>query len=460
MHRLLVVEADSTSRTPEISALLDCQAVFRCDRTAWNEDDLRPAMLHAEPDLVIACVTRERERMAAGLQRISAHLPGRPILAILPRDADDTLQGSVLSAVDDFIVQPAKTGELSLRIGRLLAAPQHDGASVSARLIDEMTVTKLVGRAPAFLAAVQQVPRFARFDLSVLITGETGTGKELCARALHHLSVRRNNPFIAVDCGALPDTLFENEVFGHTRGAFTDAHRAHKGLVAMAEGGTLFLDEVDALSLAAQAKLLRFLQEHTFRPLGSDRYDRANVRVVAATNRDLDARVKDKQLRADLYFRLNVLRLHLPPLRERAEDVPLLAQSLLLEHHPTPASDLPRFSPAALRVLSAHDWPGNVRELSNVVQRAMVSCDGGTIQPWHLSITDTGAPLSTRAVTTNIADFRTARRAALDAFERRYVEDLLRKHRGNVTHAAREAHQDRRAFGRFIKKYHINRVLV
>ena len=460
MHRLLVIEADCTSPDPDLVALLGRDRAFCCERLAWNE--LGPHTLRTcEADLVVALVTKERDPVARALQTISEHLTSTPVLAIVPTDADDTLLKAVLPTVDDFIVRPARSAEVIHRVGRMLAAPLHDEASVSARLMDELTVTELVGRDPSFLRAVQQVPRFARFDVSVLITGETGTGKELCARALHHLSRRRGNPFIAVDCGAIPDTLFENELFGHARGAFTDAHRAHKGLVAMAEGGTLFLDEIDALSLASQAKLLRFLQEHTFRALGSDRYDRADVRVVAATNRDLDARVKDKQLRADLYFRLNVLRLHLPPLRERRGDIPLLAQSLLREYGGASPSAPKSFSPAALRVLAAHTWPGNVRELSNVVQRAMVICDSGTILPLHVSFGDADAHASMEpAVSKNPVDFRTARRAALDVFERRYVEDLLRKHRGNVTHAAREARQDRRAFGRFIKKHQINRVAV
>ena len=459
MHRLLVIEADCTSPDPEIGAL-DRHGTFCCDRLAWS--DLCPDMLRSrKDDAVVVLVTQQREEMSGALRMISEHVTSKPVLAILPQEADDPLLGAVLPAVDDFVVRPVGFAELRHRIGRLLAAPQHDEAAISERLLDEMTLTKLVGRDPKFLHAVQQVPRFAKFDMSVLITGETGTGKELCARALHHLSRRRNNPFIAVDCGAVPDTLFENELFGHARGAFTDAHRPHKGLVAMAEGGTLFLDEIDALSIAPQAKLLRFLQEHTFRALGSDRYDHADVRVVAATNRDLDACVRAKQLRGDLYFRLNVLRLHLPPLRERPEDIPLLAQSLLNENggasQPGPRS----FSAGALNVLAAYNWPGNVRELSNVVQRAMVACDGRIIQPAHISI-DGNRPQASMLseASPSVADFRTARRAALDAFERRYVEDLLRKHHGNVTRAARDAHQDRRAFGRFIKKHHINKVAV
>jgi two-component system response regulator GlrR len=454
MRRLLVVQDDCTPPDPATHAL---ERAFPCDRLAWR--DLRPDSLHARQDAIVVVVTEECAERSRVLLALTEHARRTPVLAILPHDADEPLFGAVLPAVDDFVVGPVGAAELRHRIGRLLAVPAADHAAISGRLLDEMTLTKLTGRDPVFVTVVQQIQRFAKFDMSVLITGETGTGKELCARALHHLSQRRAQPFIAVDCGAVPDTLFENELFGHVRGAFTDAHRAHKGLVAVADGGTLFLDEIDALSMAAQAKLLRFLQEHTYRPLGSDRFERADVRLVAATNRDLDVCVREKQLRADLYFRLNVLRLNLPPLRDRRGDVPLLAQTVLEEQRgpaPTPCS----FSAAALNLLTAHDWPGNVRELINVVQRAIVACDGRVIQPAHINIGGGCEPGAIAEPPPVVADFKTARKAALDAFERRYVEDLLRKHRGNVTRAARDARQDRRAFGRFIKKHHIDRAAV
>jgi DNA-binding NtrC family response regulator len=251
----------------------------------------------------------------------------------------------------------------------------------------------------------------------------------------------------------------ENELFGHARGAFTGADRESKGLVALADGGTLFLDEIDALSLAAQAKLLRFLQERTFRPLGSDRLQHANVKVVAATNRDLAKSVRESRFRADLYFRLNILHVHLPPLRERQGDVVLLAQRMLEQANAKWDGPPKSFTRAALRALEAHDWPGNVRELGNVVQRAAVTSDGEWLSPSHLDLASAAlSPPGHEPPGGEVSgSFRAARAATLAAFERRYVEELLRKHGGNVTRAAREAEQDRRAFGRFIKKYGIDR---
>ena len=325
--------------------------------------------------------------------------------------------------------------------------------AVSQRLTTKLALRSLVGEDPAFLAAVAKIPLVARVESPVLILGETGTGKELCARAIHHLSGRRHAPFIPVDCSALPDHLLENELFGHVRGAFTDAHRDQGGLVAMAEKGTLFLDEIDSLSPGSQGKLLRLLQERTYKPLGADRFARADIRIVAATNLDLEDLVRRKAFRSDLYFRLNVLTLTLPPLRERRRDIALLARSFV-ERIATDAGVEPKtLAPESLAGLCRASWPGNVRELSNVIQRAMVFCPGSVIRPEHL-----GLPPELPQESEPAGGFREARARMLASFERAYVESLLRKHEGNVTHSAREAGQDRRTFGRLIKKYRIDRL--
>ena len=212
-----------------------------------------------------------------------------------------------------------------------------------------------------------------------------GLVKSYSPHAIHSLTNRRNGPFIPLDCGTLPEQLAENELFGHRRGAFTDAHADQKGLAGMADGGTLFLDEIDALSLVNQSKLLRFLQEGTYRSLGSDRFSSADVRVIAASNRSLEECIEQQQFRRDLYFRLNVLRLHLPPLRERHSDVSLLATRFLQEECAAGKSEQKFFSRLALRKLESHNWPGNVRELLNTVQRAFVSCPGAQIMPNHIA---------------------------------------------------------------------------
>jgi two-component system response regulator GlrR len=341
MRRLLIIEGDLASKEAGVHTMLLEEKAFSCDVMAW-ESLAPPTLTHCAHDLVILAATSHPVTIVDWL---GDHAIGAPVLVVLPGDTDDTLLQRTSRIADDFIVLPFGPAELRNRIHRLLAQPLHDLEAVRRRVLEEMNLTRLVGRDPIFLQAIMQLPRFARSDFSICITGETGTGKELCARSIHHLSRRRASPFIAVDCGALPDQLFENEVFGHTRGAFTDAHRDQKGLVAMADGGTLFFDEVDALSVPAQAKLLRFLQERTYRPLGSDRFCSADVRVIAATNRDLEGSVRALQFRSDLFSRLNVLRLRLPPLRDRRSDIELLAYSALKEYSSTgdvsPRSFLP-----------------------------------------------------------------------------------------------------------------------
>jgi DNA-binding NtrC family response regulator len=450
-HRVLVVEEDATDIPQSICGSLGQDTTLTCVRTGWA--GLAPETLgFVEAELIILVTPSHRPEVEVLFDWLKRHPVPAPVFAVIPAELDDDLFRLISRTADDFILTPVRPLELRRRLSAMLTEPRHDLEIVRRRLLEEIGITQLVGKDPVFLKAIEQVPRYARADVPVLIAGETGTGKELCARALHHLGRRGRHPFIAVDCGALPDQLFENELFGHARGAFTDAHRDHKGLVAIADGGTLFLDEVDSLSLGAQGKLLRFLQERTFRPLGSDRFHQADVNIISATNRDLCACTDQGQFRQDLYFRLNVLSLHLPALRERRDDIELIARHELRDFAEANGTPCKSLSAGATRLLVAYDWPGNVRELGNVVRRAIVAADGEWILPEHLSL-----PLAASEDRPG-TDFRSERAAAVAAFERRYVEGLLRKHRGNVTHAAREARQDRRAFGRFIKKYKIDRL--
>lgn len=451
MYRVLVAQSGVMPETAVIREFLAAGSEVSCCFAQWSElaaGGVDPSSF--ELVIAIADASETQERI---LGWVASHRADVSVLAALPSAASEEWLRMASQAADDFIICPFTAAELQHRIGRLLRQPQQVLEGVRRQLLEELGLTNLIGSDPVFLRAIGHLPRFARSDAPVCITGETGTGKELCARALHYLSRRQCFPFIGVDCGALPEQLFENEMFGHARGAFTDAHRDHRGLVAMAQEGTLFLDEIDALSLASQAKLLRFLQDRTFRPLGSERFEEANVRVVVATNRDLESAVHSRHFRSDLFFRLNVLRLRLPPLRERRGDVELLACAAFNEYVGASNGASPGFSPMAMKALTSHLWPGNVRELYNVIQRAVVAAEGGRILPEHLDL----PPTACTSQSESCIDFRGQRAAAVANFERHYVEDLLRKHNGNVTHAAREAQQDRRAFGRFIKKYNINR---
>jgi DNA-binding NtrC family response regulator len=378
-----------------------------------------------------------------------------PVFPILSTEANSSLLALVSEVAADFAVWPAEPEEVLQRVMRIIGHASHEIDSVWDRLTQAIGLARLVGTDPAFQKLIAKIPLVARSNSPVLITGETGTGKELCARAIHHLSRRRDFPFIAVDCGAFPDQLFDNEMFGHARGAFTDAHRDQRGLIAMAEGGTLFLDEIDSLSQSSQAKLLRFLQERTYRPLGADKFVCAQVNVLAASNRDLEKMVSEHRFRSDLFFRLNVLRLHMIPLRERRGDIPTLARHFLgticAEQGQPPKS----LATLTIAELTRASWPGNVRELYNVMHRAVVFAQGAEILPADIAPPDVESYRSDQAL--QVDGFRQARARAIEAFERSYVVDALKRHRGNVTQSAHYAHQDRRAFGRLVKRYGIDR---
>lgn len=311
----------------------------------------------------------------------------------------------------------------------------------------------LVGVSPAYFGMIQAIERLAGVDLPVLVTGETGSGKELAGRAIHYLSKRRDRPFIPVDCGTLPDTLFAGELYGHRRGAFTDARQDRPGLVAEAEGGTLFFDEIHALSLQSQAALLRFLQDFTYRPLGAAQGQRADVRVVAASNRSLDQGAAEGWFREDLFYRLNVAALRVPCLRERGADIPLLVDSCVARFCARYGRPPCGFDAASMAWLAAQPWRGNVRELENFVQRCLLACDGPLLR-----VPEVGAAPAPSAAPPLLPTFNLARAQALAAFEASYLNTVLAHNQGNVSAAARQAGKERRVFGRLLKKHGIDRI--
>ena len=291
---------------------------------------------------------------------------------------------------------------------------------------------ELTSRSPVMQRLFEVLPVIAASPSTVLIQGETGTGKELVARTLHDMSPRKNGPFVAVNCGALPDTLLESELFGYKAGAFTDARKDKPGRFALAKGGTLFLDEIGETSPALQVRLLRVLQERVYEPLGATKPERADVRVIVATNRDLLARCREGAFREDLYYRINVVRVELPPLRRRAEDVPLLAEQFIARFNRLQGRRVSGLAPEALSLLMAYDWPGNVRELENAIERAFVLCPSGRIGVEHLPETITGARTGSPAP--EGAGLRDVRKA-IDA---QAIRAALERHGGSRAAAARE----------------------
>ncbi|WP_255990981.1 sigma-54 interaction domain-containing protein [Chitinolyticbacter albus] len=310
--------------------------------------------------------------------------------------------------------------------------------------MEQLSRFNLIGASLQFKQVLRQIEKMAGVDVPVLILGETGTGKELAARALHYQSSRADRPFVPVNCGALAESLVESELFGHERGAFTDAKVAATGLVAEADGGTLFLDEVDALSLKAQAALLRFLQDGSYRRVGGSQERRANVRLIVASNAELDQLVLNRRFRGDLWYRVNVLTLALPPLREREGDAVELAHVFLRRYAHQYRSNGRQFHPEALDFIARHDWPGNIRELENQVHRAFLMSEDGYLR---LGAHQDAPPPQACSV-----PYKTAKARAIAEFEQRYVAGLLSRTGGNITQAARLAGQDRSAFGKLVRK--------
>jgi len=449
---------------PEVASAIDIGPAFErarlnvVKRTSWSA--FHPDQLRGQrASLLVANALRGATGAEGLFSWLLAHSLDAPTFAIVPAD-DAPLIRLAAAAVDDFLVWPAPEDELYHRLMRLLGPPSRSRDEMQSALIGQLGLQQLVGEDPAFVDVLTRISQYGASDAAILLTGETGTGKELCARAIHMLSRRHSGPFIPVECGSIPEHLFENEVFGHTRGAFTDARSDQKGLVALARGGTLFLDEIDSLSLAIQGKLLRLLQEQTFRPLGSDQFCDADLRVVAATNCDLATLVQQKRFRSDLFFRLDVLRVHLPALRERRSDVALLARHFVAEVCAKDGIPRKTLTPAAIRKLETHRWPGNIRELYNAVHRAALSARGNEIVPIHISIGEEreAAEAFERSGNPAPLTFRTEKRRAIESFEKDYVQRMMAECHGNVTRAAHEAGKDRRAFGRLAKKYTRNAI--
>jgi DNA-binding NtrC family response regulator len=397
-------------------------------------------------DVIVACLDGTEAAVAGHrFREIHSRRADRPIVVIPSGLGGTEVFEYCQLGASDFLLPPLRRCELIPRLLRQTLVVQRGAFSAQA-FKQRIGLPQIVGESPTLLAEIQRVPRFAASDATVMISGESGTGKEIFARGIHHLSPRANQRFVPVNCGAIPEHLVESEIFGHKRGAFTGATSDYAGLVREAEGGTLFLDEIDGLTCHAQVKLLRFLQEGEYRAVGSQQIVRANVRVVAAANSDLRLLVSDGRFRKDLYYRLNVLTLALPALRERRGDIALLARHFLDQQSALTGQPPKNLSLAALSCLLSHPWPGNVRELQNVLTRAVVLCDGGTIEPADLALPEDGASRDGES-------FRDVKARVVRLFEHDFLETVLHSHRGNITHAARAVKKNRRAFWELLRKH-------
>ncbi|CAA7600061.1 Two component system, signal transduction response regulator [Acididesulfobacillus acetoxydans] len=398
----------------------------------------------------------------------------------------DVAVEAIKSGAFDFLTKPFSAEQLRVCVEKALREIKltNENEDLKAQLRAAYPIDGLTGRSPSIQAAFALIRKVAATDVSVLILGESGTGKELFARSIHTNSRRIAKPFVPIDCASLPENLLESELFGYEKGAFTGANQTRSGLIELAHGGTLFLDELGELGLGLQSKLLRVLQERTLRHLGGKEWLDVDIRVIAATNLDLEQAIKEKKFREDLYYRLNVVRLQLPPLRERIEDIPMLAREFLREANVRLGKDVGGIAEEALSLLVSYPWPGNIRQLKNAIERAVVLCEtteleagdfAPDIQPRDAArgsgvynfgredperdgrqeaVSGFGA---LNPVTVSPADlpslegsYREAKERWLNCFQEKYLKQLLEQSQGNISRAAQLARIDRRTIHRWL----------
>jgi DNA-binding NtrC family response regulator len=439
--KLLVVDDNHINRR-----LL--QALFEAEgcavALAESGEEALPALKTHAPDIVLLDLRMPGLDGIETLRRMRAAAPEVPILMLTSYgDLESAVEASNLGA-DDFINRPISNVDLVVRVAHAVEHRRllNELEGLRVKLSEGQFIRRLMAPSPTMAAVVDSIRRVAKSNLTVLITGETGTGKELIARALHEESDRRDAPFIAVDCGALPDNIIESELFGYHKGAFTGADRQKPGYFDAAEGGTLFLDEVGNLPPSTQIKLLRVIQERELRPLGSVQASPLDVRLVAATNEKLEASIPTARFRADLYYRLAEFSIAVPALRDRREDLAMLARRFMEEAALELRRPICSISPGALELLETHSWPGNIRELRNVMRNAVVQCLGVVIEQDNvrLAMGIVERPEVVPGCVTAIArpvPLRKVREEALAAIERKAIADAIGYTNGNKAAAAR-----------------------
>ncbi len=446
MVRVLVVDSHAATRD-QVGVLLARDEVVGTTRELAGEA-LRNAIAHGHAfdvvliDAALATAAGVRELVTVG---------GGVGVVIAATTAADGAAIAAKTGASDTVVRPFVEPELAFRIGRA-ASGTRNGA------IDKRRPRKsdvLIGTGAWIKELYDRIAMVAATDATVAIFGESGTGKELVARTIHNSSPRHDAPFVVVNCAAIPEALLEDELFGHVRGAFTDATRDREGLLAAAHTGSVFLDEIGELPLALQSKLLRVLQSQEFRRIGDDTDRSVDVRIITATNRNLDELVARGAFREDLFYRINVFPLHLPPLRSRREDVPLLVHHFVNKYRGRLGKPVEGFTPAALARLAAYDFPGNVRELENKVQQALVVATDAWIGEHDVSVPD--APLPTAVAVDVTRTFRDVKQATIDAFEIAYLTALLHVHHGNLAQAARAAGMDRKNLWALVERHKLDR---
>ena len=412
-------------------------------------------------DVLILDIKMPRMDGIEVLRRVKEARPDIDVIMITGlHDIGTAVQAMKLGALD-YLPKPFEPEQLQMLVERAFDRQAVRQGTLSLDGVDSSSYhfENIIGSSVPMQNVFRMVARCAPTNSTVMIRGDSGTGKELIARAIHYNSLRRNKPFVAVDCTSLSENLLESELFGHVKGSFTGALANKKGLFETADGGTLFLDEIGNISMSTQAKLLRFIEEREFKAVGDTRTQTVDIRLVTATNKDLEGMVADGEFREDLYYRINIFPIELPPLRDRRDDIPALATHFLNQFTEDMNHKATEFSPGAMNLLVNHDWPGNVRELENVIQRAVILASGDIIRQGHLvNIIDMlpHVDLDIPRTSEELKKIKKiARQKSVENVEKLFVLGALKRNHWNVTHAAEETGMQRTNFQALMKKYDI-----
>jgi len=395
------------------------------------------------------------------LDRIHSNDPEQTVILMTGYGTIELAVDAIRRGAWDFVTKPLELDNLTriLQKGLERSRLLNENKKLRSRICSGGPVPDFIGQSPAMQRLYETIKISANSEYTVLIQGASGTGKELCARAVHHLSKRSAKPFIMVNCPAIPEHLLESELFGYCKGAFTGADRDHAGLFIKANGGTICLDEIGDIPVSLQTKLLRVLQEQEIKQLGAETSTKIDVRIIASTNADLESKIKEGKFREDLFYRLEVLTLHMPSLVEMTEDIPLLANHFLKEAGIELNRSEKSFSETALEPLLQHSWPGNIRELQNVIRRAVLFCPSPVIDKKHLmlgSSLSNPTPAMVQERNLVIEPYKEAKESCIDFFTRQYVYKLLKQCNGNISQAARLSHLTRAALQKIMRRHTID----
>lgn len=456
-EHLLIVDDDKAFRIATAALLQD--AGYRVSAAPNGAEALR-MIAERDYDLILSDLVMEGMNGIELLKQIRQKLPSACLIMITGFASIQTAVEAMRDGAHDYLTKPCNNDELLIKVERALAERKREKELERLRSLLETTYnfSNIISRNDRMQEVFKLVRQVAETDVTVLVLGETGTGKELVARAIHFNSHRRKQPFIVVNCSAIPETLLESELFGHERGSFTGANRQRVGRFEEADGGTVFLDEIADMPLSIQTKLLRILQEKQFERVGSNLSYTVDVRVIAATNRDLDKMVADGTFREDLFYRLNVFPIRLPALRDRLDDIPLLAEYFLQKHKALGRQAITGIAPSLLHDMMNYDWKGNIRELENLVKRAIIKAEGPVITSIELPVS--GPPVSSIAARESPAmtsiPYKKYLQNVVEDAERKYLHRLLSECKGNLNQVAKSMDVDRKTVYRKIEEYKID----